>query len=431
MNVINTKKYLSLRSPKILTPWMATGLTAQLGLVFWPISNYSTLVYLLFFLPLLISFVLEHKNFVRLFLATPNRLISIILLALLTWVMFSSLWTNLEDTQNLELFAKTLKINILIVSYILGIAYLTDRSPKLLFTCLVSSSLLVAIIALISLFNQFILKDQVLTTRISAFGIGEWITTSNSVTAGIYVGMFSVLSGAMLITPSIRKSLGLSMLIGVTFAICLSTAYFTGTRTALVALLISLAISLLLFRKWFFLLILCASIISLICYGLLEESSYLNSYLLRGGVGSWRPQIWIAALDAGIDNFWIGSGMWGSSELIVTRKDITTTMPHSHNFYLQLLNWSGVIGLFLYATLITLTIKLGTSMLNKPLVFMAMLVLFYFIFVQIFDVYNIFTKPSYYWPCVWLPLGIIIGHAFKLEDEKRKYHHGRSSFSKR
>ncbi len=419
MNIINTRKYLSLRSPKFLIPWMATGLAAQLGLVFWPISNYSTLVYLLFFLPLLILFILKHKHFGHLISATPNRPVSIALLALLTWVVLSSLWANLNDSNGLELFTKTLKINTLIVTYVLGVAFLTHHSPKFLFACLITGASLVATIALISLVEQFLLKNLSLTGRMSIYGMGDWVVIVNPVAAGIYFGMFSVLTGAILITPPARKNLAASILTGVTFTICFFTTYFTGTRTALVAFLITLAIVLLFLKRWAFLLLLGAGVIGLLCYGLLEDSSHLKGYLLRGGFGSWRPQIWVAAWEVGIQHFWIGSGMWTNTDLIVTRGDTTATMPHSHNFYLQLLNWSGVVGLSLYAVLIALVIKLATSMLNKPLVFLSISILIYFLIVQLFDVYNIFTKPSYYWPCIWLPLGIIIGHAYDSEPERK------------
>lgn len=388
---------------------MALGLSIQIGLIFWPISNYSTLTYLFFYLPLFTLFFLEHKRFSQLIFHT-NKKVLIIFIALLSWVIISCFWSGSSDNR-IEILVKTMKHNLLITAYVLGVAFLAYQSPKLLLISLISGASLVAIIALASIINQLILNDLPISSRITKFGVGNTVVVFNPVTAGIYFGMFSVLAGTFLIT--LRKNLAYSTLTGLAFLICLLATYLTGTRTALLALFVLLAIILLLSRKWLVALSLSAGLVVVLYYGLLGEASHLKAFLTRGGYGSWRPQTWMAAWQLGIEHFWFGTGMWENFQLEVIRDEVTTTVPHSHNFYLQLLNWTGVIGLSLYLSLLTIALRMTWRKLNKPLIFISAMILIYFLIVQIFDVYNVFTKPSYYWPCLWLPLGIIIGQTTK------------------
>jgi len=396
---------------------MALGLSFQIGLIFWPISNYATLIYLLFYLPLIGLFLLEHKRFTQLVFHT-NNIFLIILIALLSWVVVSCFWSS-TDADHFDSAKKTIKHNLLILSYVLGVAFLAYQSPKLLLVSLITGVGLVTAIALASIINQFILNDLPITSRMTNFGIGDRIVFLNSVITGIYFGAFSVLTGTYLISFSSRKNLTTLALLGLAFLVCFMATYLTGTRTALLALLTLLIFTLLLSRRWLIALSLSACLAGILCYGLLGEASYLKTFLARGGYGSWRPQIWMAAWQLGIEHFWFGVGMWESTEIIVTRKDVTTSVPHSHNFYLQLLNWTGIIGLALYLSILTLALKMALAKLNKPLVFISTMVLIYFLIVQIFDVYNVFTKPSYYWPCLWLPIGIIIGQTIDKRPEEQ------------
>ncbi|GAB1261931.1 hypothetical protein NBRC116495_26380 [Aurantivibrio plasticivorans] len=115
--------------------------------------------------------------------------------------------------------------------------------------------------------------------------------------------------------------------------------------------------------------------------------------------------------------------MWSEPSLEVSRGTKTVIQSHSHNALLQLLFWTGIIGLAsyiaIYARAIIISYRHRYSAFGKT----PFLLLAYFAIVQMFDVYSIISKPNQYWLCVWLPVGIAFGlTARKKPEEPFKNH---------
>ncbi len=310
---------------------------------------------------------------------------------------------------NFELLIKFIKINALIFFYVIGIAYLTNYFPSLLIACLISSLLIIQSIAVISIMDQYLIQSLPITHRIRIFGFHDWVTDFNSLTAGIYFGLFTLISALLLTDRKLRSNFIICVALSTSFCVCLTTTYLTGTRTALVALASALLFSLLIQHKLKSALVIGIAFTLLVLYGVFGESEYLNNLITRGGIGSLRPQIWSAAINSGFDNIVFGAGMGAESELQVTYQGTILTIPHSHNHYLQLLIWTGAVGLILYILMITRAISLSLSSRSTTLSMITCVGLVYFLVVQFFDVFTVFTMPSYYWPCLWLLLGIGLG----------------------
>lgn len=390
----------------ILASWLALGLVIQTSFVLLPIGNYATLVYWLFYAPLLILLGWQYSSFAYM-IKRIDRTLIVAFSSLLLWVAITSLWSGTEESLADTLLEAAQRI-FLILMYAVGIAYLACHFPGILKTGLIASAIIVALTALASVIDQFILNDASLSRRLSRIGFGDWRNRSNAVVTGIYFGVYAIIPSALLMGRSDRNYLSTGLLALCAIA-CLIAATLTGTRTAVIAIIATVLVYLAVQRR---LLILAAiGVISAVAvvHGLVDESAQLHKYLTRGGLGSWRPEIWLASLQASGEHFWVGSGMWHNFQLIATRGEATSSQPHSHNFYLQLLNWAGIIGLGLYVTMLGRALVLGYRYRHQPFAMLGLMTMTYFIVVQVFDVYDVFTKPSYYWPCLWLPLGVLAG----------------------
>ncbi len=396
---------------KILNFIISLGLGAQIGLVFWPIGNYATVIYLCFYLPLLILIASQIRLFANI-IKNVDRTLFLALLALLSWVSISSLYGS-PAQENTNLLIETLKHCILIFLYILAIAYLSIYSPKNLIFAIFLALFLAAILASSTLIDQFLVNDASIKLRLYLLGFGTRINVYNPVITGIYFGCLTITSISFMTTDKHSNRLQA----GVFFAFALTLfviTYLTGTRTALAGLTAAFIIYFVFIRKKMVLgVFLFFAVISLLSLGFVFNIKEIENLILRGGLGSWRPQIWDVSINEALEHLWLGLGMGSETKLEVTRDNITTIQNHSHNFYLQLLNWCGLTGLFIYISMLFRATQLSYFHTPTHLASLSFLTLSYFIVVQFFDVHNIFTSPSYYWPCIWLPTGIILGLSYK------------------
>lgn len=390
---------------KILVGWLALGVSVQISFVLLPIGNYPTLVYWLFYAPCLILLLWQRRAFIVLIRSADLALV-VMFFSLLVWITLTTLWPN-AGTGMENPFLQSLKHALLIVLYSMGVGFLAYQAPGILIVVLVTSTIVVALTGLVSAIDQFVLHNLPISSRLSTVGIGNWKDALNPVVAGVYFGTFAVLAGGFILYD-VDRLLPRATL-ALCFVLCLAAMLLTGTRTALVGFLGAGLSYLIIQRKLWTTATLGLACVLISIQGIFFESGYLHDYLARGGIGSWRPEIWLASLRESLNHFLIGSGMWRDFQLTAIRGEANSVQPHSHSFYLQLLNWTGIVGLGLYMALLGRTSVLGHRRRDQPLAMAAFLALVYFMVVQIFDVYDIFTAPSYYWPCVWLPIGIVVG----------------------
>lgn len=396
---------------RILNFIIGFGLAAQIGLVFWPIGNYATIVYLCFYLPVLILIASQLRLIINIIKRVDRKLL-FALLALLSWVSISSFYGTTTQ-ENINLPKETLKHCLLIFLYILAVAYLSIYAPKTILFSIYLALLFAAILATATLIDRFIINETSISSRLDRLGLGTRTDKYNQVNIGIYFGCLTIISTTCISIYKNSNRLLMSLFITITLALFTIT-YLTGTRTALIGLIAALVFYLVFIRKKTALgIFLCLSVVSALSLSFIFNIQEVETFVLRGGLGSLRPQIWSESIKEALNHLWWGLGMGSETKLEVARDSITSIQNHSHNFYLQLLNWCGLTGLFIYISMLFKAAQLNYLYAPSHLASLSFLALSYFAIVQIFDVHNIFTSPSYYWPCIWLPIGIILGLSYK------------------
>ncbi|MGH1472163.1 MAG: O-antigen ligase family protein [Cellvibrionaceae bacterium] len=409
---------------KMLNNILGFGLAAQIGLVFWPIGNYATIVYLTFYLPILIIAITQRVQIISLIKNVDRRLF-LSLLALLFWVSISTLYAR-QTTDHISLLRESLKHNFLIFLYVFGIAYLTALSKRTLIFAIYIAIFFAGLLAIITIIDRFVINDLPIKARMMHLGIYNFKKMYNPVVIGIYFGGISIITAGVFKFNKTQNKLTIGFLV-VHLVLLLLMAYMSGTRTALVGLIAACIFYAGFIRKHFLAaLFFCALTPILISLAFLFDIKVIESFVLRGGLGSWRPQIWDASFTEALKHPWIGIGFGSETNLEVIRENVTSIQTHSHNFYLQLLTWCGILGLATYLACLFAAFKLPSpkkdNQITAHLYSFSFVMLCYFLVVQIFDVHNIFTSPSYYWPCIWLPFGILLGLSYENKPLNSKRH---------
>ncbi len=396
---------------RILSYVMAVGLMIQMSGVVWLFDNYATMVYLLFFIPALYAFFRWRRDLKMLLIRVDKHLL-IVLVALLVWVSMSALWLDPARIDVHE-WKFAFKVSSLILIYVLGVALLTSRAPECVYKALVGALVVMAIVGALSVIQDYIIigKEVNSSIRIDRVGINHWSSALNPVVGGIYFGAFSLIAGLLFIDEAAERRI--KAVIFICGFCTLSYMLLTFTRTSLVGLG-TVTAALCFWKGQTRHHIVLGSIA---CVGLLvlmvAVPHQLQEYFYRGGIGSWRPQAWQAILHESMKNLYLGVGVNQELQLTVQRtlngQREMHLLPHAHNFYLQMLYWCGLVGLGLYLLLLVKLLVVGLRNRTDHYSLIALSVLVYFAIVQVFDVYSIFTRPSYYWPCIWLPTGILIG----------------------
>lgn len=389
---------------------LAAGLSVQTALVFWPIGNYSTLVYLLFYFPIL-TIVFLNKNKIIFFLLKADRVLVAAICVLLAWVVLSSYWST-----NTDAFLENLKQSLLISLYILGVGYLAFFREKLLHISLISLFTLSSLIIVVSLLeSSTVIFSGSPKYRLSHIGYLDWKEFHNPVVLGIYFGgIFSASIAHFLSSLKSHKNALIPSFILITAILILCFTYLTKTRTALAGITFAIIFVFAQNQRYKLVYLVCFGLFSIAALGFYFDIVPIKNLVMRGGLGSWRPQIWLESLNQAVNNyFWFGAGMGSDTIFHVTRGEVTTQQNHSHNFYLQILTWCGLVGLSLYLLILLRTLQIGTKFSTSVTQQLALSCLAYFLCVQFFDVHNIFSGPSYYWPFIWLPIGIILGLSIK------------------
>ncbi|MGQ9426139.1 O-antigen ligase family protein [Gilvimarinus sp. F26214L] len=380
--------------------WIAVGLAALISLPLLPVGNYATLVYWLFYAPLVALLATQWQAFTMIWRQSDVRL-RLYLGALLLWLILSASWS--EAASPLVNVGDAFRHGLLIVLFLAGIRYLREAAPGALQASLLAAICIVAVSGVASMVTQYYLDGTEISTRLGSVGIPGWRAAANEVVSGIYFGMFGVLAAGLLLThPRLRHSLKLVLIICA--VCCWLTMFATGTRTAIVAVSAT-ALAALAARGHVRIatVLLFAAALGAAALAAWPESEF-QEFWMRGGLGSWRPEIWAESMSLAVAHLPFGAGLWNPMTLEVMRDGALNVQNHSHNFYLQLLFWSGIPGLGLY--LATLARGLRLSLKGQGLQHLGFYGLCYFSVVQVFDVHDVFTTPSYYWPCLWLPLAL-------------------------
>ncbi|MDT4844629.1 hypothetical protein FQZ97_785950 [compost metagenome] len=362
--------------------WLPLGYLVLLTGLFWvpERSHYSKAFYILLVLPAFIAAIMRP--------AAPGHLLRepIVQAFLLfsAWVLLSLTWTASTDNPG-SLGKRPLYVFMLF----LACAVMVMQEDRLL-AVLRLASVIAALAALAGLI-QFYLHPPVEQRLVGTGGLVNPLLTSH------LLGFFCVYWLAAWATHEERVSwlplLALLPLLAATLA--------TGSRTPLMAILVSVTWLLLLTRGR-------RSLLALALLGLLGMglATFLPESFLQRGL-SYRPQLWESALSQVSGHLWLGHGY--GSEFRFTIPDFRYAWSDPHNVELAVLLELGLIGLGLWALMYGLAIARCVKFRNLPAFKIASCLLIFGLAAGMTEGSNFLSRPNESWFLTWLPLSLVIG----------------------
>lgn len=383
----------------ILYYTMGIGLFVQLvGNVLYSSGSMNGVhIYLLLILPALFLAVLASVKKNR-FFSSEARLFLLMAGGFLLFSSLSAAWSDGDDT-----VLYVLRKSAVIFLYLIGVIYLaSNASIQHIKWFLIIVCVIAALGALISMVYQLTILGEVFgwrTFRISSMGYGKWIDLGYPVIAGIYFGFFAVMAASVIAIHG--KDLSGNTILAVSILCLLPYMFLTFSRTSWIAGIVSVGYLLLVFRHR-------ASILMACCLGggLLIMAAFYYDNLLEEVMTrqlSGRPQIWLWTINMIFDSPYWGHGFDHSFKVE------WESVPHAHNFYLQILFEQGIAGLAWFLAMLSALIHaVWKNRKNRWVVGLFSLVI-YILTVMAVEIQHVITRPGLYWTVFWFPLALLVG----------------------
>lgn len=323
-------------------------------------------------------------------------------LSFLLWVASSAFWATDSEHDAFSLA----KRGLLIALYLYSIRILITINESFLRNALLAAVAMVAIGALVSLVNQYLVVGRPLSYRafrIDRSGIGNLADYGWPVAAGIFHGGVSLWAlGISFQRQTSSKIAGFWFLV---FSVLALYVYFTFSRGAWFALLAgSVAVILLQKSRRGWIALFIGGAVSLVTFAL-----YWTQLLVEfeDKQISGRGFIWEYYLEV-MKGYWIfGHGLgtpfayhWPGSDAV---------SPHAHSLYLQQIYDSGLVSLILLLSALFLLARRAWHYRRNKWICLAVPPLIFALVAMITDVERLFTRPGDYWTVFWLPVAIILG----------------------
>lgn len=218
-------------------------------------------------------------------------------------------------------------------------------------------------------------------------------TLYNQLRSGFVFGAFATLAAWF---ATRRNQPGwMRLLAAACAALCILATLLTGSRAPLLGLLaaaIWIAVS---SRRWdrLLLILTVAAAIGFLAWDRLSER----------GV-SLRPEIWSYVWNLCLQQPWFGDG------LIRYPIEVPTSLGpvyNTHNIFLTVLYYGGVVGLLQYLAIVGATFYLSwRDRESSSISLLAAVLQLYGVVAMQFDGVNLLTRPADFWVLLWLPIGL-------------------------
>ena len=345
------------------------------------LSNQQSLkpvLYSLFILPTLIAIIAGRLSLPVLFKHSPA--VFLLVIPLLYWSL-SVLWSDSPDDVY-SFLRRTLSLAV----FILGVAYVASSNRLNINNYLDIALFIVAVGAIAQLVYIYFYLGKAASWR-----LGGYSTFGGPIHAAHYFGFFFFYGAVQFIEAKGR-------LRGAYFfaaLACLAYMVMSHSRGPYVAIVcVSLLMFFLKTRSFKWMLVFCALAISLLYF--------FPEIMTQRGL-SYRPEIWLGAVDIIIDNFVVGVGYNESLALEFGDRHIA---GHAHNLYLDIFSRSGVIG-FSFVMLMVIFVCRRAVVCNKAEMPFIAALLFFFVG-MLTDVQRLLNSPTEVYIMFWLPLTILI-----------------------
>ncbi|WP_027708216.1 O-antigen ligase family protein [Zooshikella ganghwensis] len=358
-------------------------------------SKWHTQLYLLEFLPTLVLFFFGFAH-TKLYV---KSIYVKLLLFLFAYLLLSELVNQSGDT------LKELKQMLLIFLFSFSIFYLIDKFgyEKVFFPSIVIASLF----ALISIAQFFFENKSLDTVRFIGDGV-----LSNPLLSSHYFGSLCVLALGTLFCAKDKKTRLVLLGCVIIFLLC---SLLTKSRTTMVGLLGVVVIYIYLiimnkksaFLKWVALII-ALFVLFFVLFG--DE-------IISRGV-SLRPEIWSASIDLIINKPLLGHGGDAGFEVFISK--VNTSFYDPHNIHLAFAYHYGLIGLFLWISLLGVLSIACLRSRNSLIIYIGLPLLVYGAIAGLTEGGNIVGRPKEVWFLTWLPISIAIGLLIVAGENSKK-----------
>ena len=375
---------------------MAVGLLLQLSgrILYSSSSANNTHVYLLFIVPsALVSMWLMYKRLD--FFSSEVRLFLLFSALFMAVCSVSAAWG--DGGYSIHYL---LKRSALIFFYLIGVICLVSVSEvKQVKTFLLAVSVIAAIGAVASVYYQLFELGKEFgwrTFRIGSMGYGDWVDLGHPVIAGIYMGIFAVISMALMSqeqsTFRYLSFLVLLALIPYIFLTFSRTTWIAGSLSGLFLLFFTRSRILILAAV-------CVGLAFLVVVGLYFDE-FSREITHRQFSGRGQGWLWVAGhLD---ENIFLGHGydhtFWKGNVL-----------THAHNFYLQVMYEQGLAGLGFLLTMLYIVCMSYWKNRKDYLVSLGFSLVVFLLAVMLIEIDYVIARPGVYWTIFWFPLAFTLG----------------------
>lgn len=358
-------------------------------------STYATQLNLLLFLPSLLFLLLFDVERFEFESSTW------ILLLMFVWVMTCSIFHGADSVGS---FFRNILYLTLYVSCLRWII----RSDRFFFKLLLVSSIVVAVIAWLTLCYQFSILNhpfeyhQARAHRIYKLGWREFADLGHPIYAGLYYGVFSIIITWFFLnfkTKLWQSGVLFFLIFGLLFYVL-----YTFSRGAWFSTCLSGFFLLLLFwDEYRSRALMIFGLLVLIVALFLFWPELINEK--RIGVNG-RQLIWAAWFER-LPSFWLfGSG--AGHKFDFTFPD-GFRVNQAHSLYLQFWYEYGVVGIGLFVALLLSLLRKGWQCRDQSLAKLGLALLVFAMVAMVSEVHSIIMRPNPYWVVVWFPIGILLG----------------------
>lgn len=374
----------SIEREKFCLGWAAFGLYFFLSAFFW--ASGPAPLRVVFYLFLLIPFfcVLPWRKFR---LEEYGGYYTVAALSFATYSVLASLWGDAAD------FGFFLKQWFFLAFWLCGLAWVFYHRPVKVQRLYLMVMLVGAVCSLSSLYIFYVHQQNPLATRLNGFGLAE----NSTIVAQIF-GVATLLAyiGSLQAT-SWKRSPGYFILA----LICALPVLMSQTRGAALALILVAFAALLIVRPQWRIWV-PQVVLGIVAVTVFFTLTNMEEVLQNRGISlSYRNVIWIELFSRALENPLFGIGYEENSRIIIPDVDV---FHHAHNSWVDILYYSGLIGLALALWHWLLLLR---SFSRDRDILPLYLWLAYGCICLFSNGSSLLTRPDQQWLMYWVPAGIL------------------------
>ena len=372
-------------------------LYALSGMFYMPsINSYKTFYYFLCLTPGILALFSSGNYVLR------KNYFLILLIVYLEWLALSILWSDTEDT-----YSRYLKYTVYISAFVFINIILYSLNEKLFKNAYLYASIFVSIAA------TYIVYELVNDGR---FLTSYRLIASNILFNPLYVasafGYFFIYTLSMVFLRQIKPLLGACICLPI-----LLVLIQTNTRTPFLAIAISISFFIIFTSrslKECMLRVLTLSLATGCAFFIFSEF-----FMQRGS--SHRIEVWAAAVNLILNKPFFGHGLEHS--LVIWVPGLSFALSDTHNIFLEILYYSGFIGLALFLFLLSLLGGYAVRFRYVPEVVVASTLVIYGLSSGLTEGAGILSRPGVFWFKFWFPISFLLAVITSLQyNHEQKKH---------